>query len=212
MPLHLRTHYGWRLRHLVVLSLGLAGCLPPETGDSRITEIQQLKEHIEAQNRELTQQKSQIAEQARQIQTLQGLSESDRLAQLVHVHKIRLQSLSGGYDDDRDGIDDGAVAYLQLLDVEGDVIKAAGSVVMEVYDLAAPDSERQVLMHQLGPEELAATWFGRFMTSHYTIKAPWPSGRMPTHKSLTIVVRFTELLTGASFEVQQSVQVNGPAL
>ncbi|OWY71891.1 hypothetical protein B7486_09570 [cyanobacterium TDX16] len=212
MPLHLRTHYRRRMRPLLVLSLGLAGCLQPDSGDSRITQIQQLEDRIESQNRELIQQKSQIAEQARQIQTLQGLSEPDRLARLVHVDKIRLQSLSGGYDDDRDGIDDGAVAYLQLLDAQGDVIKAAGSVVMEVFDLAAPDAERQVLMHQLGPEELAATWFGRFMTSHYSIKAPWPSGRMPAHKSLTIVVRFTELLTGESFEVQLPVKVNGPAL
>lgn len=212
MPLHLRTHYGCRLRPLFVLSLGLAGCLPPDSGDSRITQIQQLEDRIESQNRELIQQKSQIAEQARQIQTLQGLSETDRLARLVHVNKIRLQSLSGGYDDDRDGIDDGAVAYLQLLDGQGDVIKAAGSVAMEVYDLAAPDSQRQVLIHQLGPEELAATWFGRFMTSHYSIKAPWPSGRIPAHESLTIVVRFTELLTGESFEVQQPVKVKGPAL
>jgi hypothetical protein len=192
--------------------LGLTGCFPAEKADSRITQIQQLEDRVQAQDRELIQQKSQIAEQARQIQTLQGLSEPDRLARLIHVDKIRLQSLSGGYDDNRDGIDDGAVAYLQLLDGQGDVIKAAGSVVMEVYDLAAPDSERQVLMHQLGPEELAATWFGRFMTSHYSIKAPWPSGQIPAHKSLTIVVRFTELLTGESFEVQQPVQVKGPAL
>lgn len=212
MPLHLRTHYVWRLLPLVVLSHGLTGCLSANTGDSRITEIQQLEDRIQAQDREIVQQKSQIAEQARQIQTLQGLSEPDRLARLIHVDKIRLQSLSGGYDDDRDGIDDGAVAYLQLLDAQGDVIKAAGSVVMEVYDLAAPDAERQVLLHQLDSEQLAATWFGRFMTSHYSIKAPWPSGRMPAHKSLTIVVRFTELLTGESFEVQQSVKVNGPAL
>lgn len=212
MPLARLPQWKFAMGASAVMAIGLAGCLPGQGADPHITQIQELEDKVQAQDRQLVQQRGQIAEQAREIQTLQGLGDEARLARLVHVDKITLESLSGGYDDDRNGIDEGAVAYLRLLDHDGDVIKAAGSAVMEVYDLAAAESERQVAYLELGPDELAATWFGRFMTSHYTLKAPWKSGNGPAHKTLTIVVRFTELLTGKAFEAQLTAQVNGPSL
>lgn len=202
----------WLIRGaLGVFILALGGCNGTQA-DPHITQIQELEDKVQGQNRVIQAQKSQIAEQQREIQTLQGLGDEARLARLIHVDRISLEGMSGGYDDDRDSVDEGAVAYLRLMDKDGDVIKAAGSAVLEAYDLAAPESERLVASAEFNPDEMAAAWFGRFLTSHYTLRAPWKSGKLPAHKTLTIVVRFTELLTGKSFEVQHTAEIHGPAL
>lgn len=186
-----------------------AGC-NGTVADPRVTKIQQLEDRIAEQTRQLQKKDEEIAQQSRMIQELRVLNGEERLARLVRVDRIELERLSGGYDENRDGVDDGVVAYLRLRDEDGDTIKAAGSVVLEAYDLAAPQSEQLVARAELDADAVQAAWFGRFMTSHYTIKAPWIDGRVPAHRRITISVRFTELLTGRTFETQHVGEVHLP--
>lgn len=181
----------------------IAGCDGGAQADSNVTRVQEQSDRLESQAQALAARDAQIAEQQRIIENLRGLSGEKRLEQLVHVARIEIEKLSGGYDDDRDGIDEGAVAYVRLYDGEGDVIKAAGSAVLEAYDLAAPAGENLVARGEFDAAAMRSLWFGRFMTSHYTLKAPWSAGRqVPPGRNVTIVVRFTELLSGRSFEAQ----------
>ncbi|MBN2563855.1 MAG: hypothetical protein JXQ75_23315 [Phycisphaerae bacterium] len=177
-----------------------------------VTENQELRDKVEAQQRLLVARDEQIQDQARHIQELQGLTGERSLDRLVHVARIELERLTGGYDDDRDGVDDGVVAYVRLIDQDGDTIKAAGSVRVRLLDLAKPPDSQLVGDVELGPEELRPAWYGRFLTSHYTIKVPWAHGaQRAEHKSITVLVRFTDLLTGQVFEAQQAVEVSGSA-
>ena len=187
-----------------------AGCPPTASDTGQVTETQQLHDNVEAQQRLLIAKDEQIEDQSARIQELQGLTGERSIERLVHVAKIDLSSLTGGYDDNRDGVDDGVVVYLVLTDQDGDTIKAAGSCEVRLLDLNNPSATQLVGEAKLGPEELRKTWYGRFMTSHYTIKVPWAGGAPhPAHKTITILVRFTDLLSGQTFETQRAVDVAG---
>lgn len=193
-------------------SCGIA-CGGGVTADPRITRIAELEDQIRQQNAELVARDAQLAEQAQTIQQLRGLSGDRGLDKLVTVDRIELASMSGGYDDDNDGRDDGVVAYLRLKDADGDTIKAAGSAILEAYDLAAPEGSKLVARIELDAEALSKLWFGRFGTSHYTIKTPWqPQGTRPQHAQITLVVYFTEMLSGRTFKTQVAAEVKGQTL
>lgn len=192
-------------------SLALFGaCNGGGGADSRVTQIQLLEDRVLEQTRQLQRKDEELSEQARIITELRGLNGDERLARLVRVDRIELERLSGGYDENRDGVDEGVVAYLRLRDVDGDSIKAAGSVVLEAYDLAAPQGEQLVARAELDVDATRAAWFGRFLTSHFAVKAPWLAGRPPANRQITLVVRFTELLTGRTFETQHVGQIHLP--
>jgi len=189
----------------------VAGC-GPETPPGAVTEIQRLRDQVISLNQRLVSREEQIRDQARRIQELQNLSGERTLDRLVHVQRVEIDRLSGGYDDDRDGVDDGVVVYLRLLDAEqgGDPIKAAGSVGVRLLDLARPPESQLVGEAHLSPEQLRSMWYGRFLTSHYSIKVPWPDEQTrPSQKIVTVLVHYTDLLTGKSFQVQGAVEVRG---
>jgi len=197
---------------LIVCTVGaLAGC-NGAAADPHIAQIQQLEDKLSEQSRLREQRDQQIAEQGRIIQDLRGLDGARRLEQLVHVARVEIERLSGGYDDDRDGVAEGVVVYLRLFDSEGDVIKAAGSAKVNVFDVSTASAPRTVCFGQWTAEQMNPLWFGALMTSHYNLRVPWPAGiRTTPSKTLTLVVQFTELLSGRTFEAQRAVDVTGAA-
>lgn len=192
--------------------LGIAtggGC----NGDSdHVKQIQDLKDQVVEQRRRLAAKDELLRTQADHIQQLQQLGGERSLDRLVHVSGIELARLSGGYDADEDGVDDGVRVYLRLRDGDGDAIKATGSVRVTLTDLALPAASQQVGFIELGPEALRPLWYGRFASYHYTIEVPWSDGAgRPAHKSIVVRVQFTDLLTGQAFEIQEVVEVVGVA-
>lgn len=192
------------LSSAVVVS-AVAGCGPTKA-DPRVTQIQELEDRVEQQGRDLAAKDAQLQAQADQIQTLQGLGGDKAIDRLVHVSSIGIDQLSGGYDDDRDGRDDGLVIYLRLLDDEQDSIKAAGSVLVRVMDLAAAEGPVMLGEVSFGAEELKSMWYGRLMSSHYAIKVPLASLALPPARDrLTVRALYTDLLTGRAFDAQAEV-------
>ena len=165
-----------------------------------------LRRQIDVLRQENARQQQQLQEQEKQLAALRGFA-PDRLNYLVHVERIEFGRFSRGYDDNKDGIDDGLNLYLALADAQGDTIKAAGDVAIEVWDLAAPAQEQR-LGHWLFPaQELAQYWLGGPMANHYRFKLAWPHGSLPQHRNLTVKLTFTDALTGQTFEIQQMFTV-----
>ena len=188
-----------------------AGCNPP-AADSRIAQVQQLQDRNQEQARLLAAKDEQLAADAKRIQELQGLNGERSIDNLVHVASIEIDRLSGGYDDDRNGVDEGVLIYLRLLDKDGDAIKASGNVHVRLLDLAKPEGSQLVGELSLDPAALRPLWYGRLLTYHYTIKVPWAGGaKRAEHKSITVVVEFTDLLSGKTFTAQKVVEVSGAA-
>jgi hypothetical protein len=196
---------------VIVVSHAVTGCNPPGP-DRRITRVQQLEDKVQQQGRLLVQKDEQIAAQAERIQQLQGLTGQRAIENLVHVASIEIDRLSGGHDDDRDSVDEGVVVYLRLLDRDGDAIKVAGSARVRLLDLAKAEGSQVVGEQSWDPTALAKVWYGRLLTYHYTLKVPWAGGaKRADHKSITVLVEFTDLLSGQVFTAQKVVEVNGAA-
>ena len=205
--LHARARRGVALSIIMMLS-----ACNNDKSDPRMSRIQELDDKVQKQARQLVDREEQLASAARTIQELRGLEGPRRLDRLVRVAKIEIERLSGGYDDNQDGVDDGVVVYVRPIDTDGDVVKAAGSAKVELFDVSQPSGPQSVGKVELNPEAMRKAWFSKFLSAHYRIKVPWAAeAASPERKSITVAVRFTDLLTGESSEAQQIVEVHKPA-
>ena len=205
-PRRLVTGFGRRC--FAALAIWVCGCQPQIGSESKVTEIQELQDQLASKRRAAEEKDYELRTQAQVIQELRGLKKEGGLEALVHVDHIELAKLSGGYDDNSDGMDDGVVIYLRLIDADGDAIKATGACRVRLLDLSQSDGGTLLAAVELDPTALRPMWFGKFMTYHYSIRIPWSQATArPKGDSITAVVNFTELLSGNNFEVQQVLKV-----
>ncbi|MBN1488717.1 MAG: hypothetical protein JXA69_02270 [Phycisphaerae bacterium] len=209
------TRVGRPVLVLVILA-GLAGC--DGLGGSG-TDVGRLQSQIDAQKKHITELEETIIalrqrtdDQDEQIATLQARGQLDPAMLIVPV-RIELERLSGGYDEDGQPGDDGVVAYVQPIDADGHVIKAAGAIEMSVFDLTEPTAPKLITQAKLDEPNTRQAWHGRFMTNHFTVKCPWapPDRKPPANRGLTIRVQFTDYLTGKTLTAETSCTIKLPA-
>ena len=150
--------------------------------------------------------RAQVASQQQQIQTLQALGGPDRLKKLFQVQRIQLGRHSGGVDLDGIAGDDGIRVYLRPIDQAGSVIKAAGAVKVQLFDLAAEEGETLVGQRTWTVDQLASEWAGGFLSYHFSLTCPWAAAAtksLPAHKQITVRVEFIDYLTGKTFSAQK---------
>lgn len=197
-----------------LLMIGSLGC--NAFGSSK--EMRLLREQVAAQKQQNAALEERIIalqrtldEQKQQITTLQTLG-ADRLAMLVAPVRLELERTTGGYDEDGRPGDDGVVAYVRPIDDDGDVVKVAGVLVMDVFDLTGVEP-RLVAHAELDAANTRKAWHGRLWTQHFTIQCPWPppGNEPPPTRELTVRVLFTDLLTGRTLTAQRAVTIKLPA-
>ncbi|MHC4982314.1 MAG: hypothetical protein ACYTF6_03995 [Planctomycetota bacterium] len=197
----------------LITALATAGGACEVVERSRFEEL--LKEHEQAKLKivglEESLQKLQTtrAEQREQIRTLQGLGEK-RLERLYHVTAIRLGRYTGGIDTDGKPGHEGIKVYLQPIDQHGSVIKAAGDVEIQLYDLAKPAEKNLIGKYTWPVDEAAKQWSSGFVTYHYGFVCPWKN-EPPKHEEITVRVQFTDYLTGKTFAAQKLCKIKRPA-
>ena len=197
-----------------VLLAGLmlsGGCVDPQGHGKGSTAYDKLAGEL-AQSQSINQQQQARIDQLQQeLDTLRGMP-ADRLEQLVQVAGISLGRFSRGHDQDKDGIDDGLTVHVVVRDRAGDVIKATGAIEIKVLDPAAASGQVELGVWSFSPGEVAQHWLGGFGTNYYKFQLPWPAGHTPKHGDLTVWARFSDVLTGRSFENQRVVAVSvGPS-
>lgn len=190
---------------LVGLALLATGCVDTTVMDLR-REIGQLNDTIRQKDRELVEQRSTIAELNRQLETARGLSQAD-MQKLVYPERLVIGSLSGGDDYDSQPGHDGITLYLQPTDKDGDALKVAGSIRVELYDLANPPDQNLLGVIDIPAEKTRELWYGKLMTYHYTVKCPWPGGRRPAHPDITVRATFVDFLTRRVMTAQATFTV-----
>lgn len=209
IPLRPRCPAGRYLLEAIGLCVltGLAGCSQRE---ETIRQLHFRIDELRAQVTQLSDQQIQDAETIealdQQIANLQTLGPR-RLDKLFTVHRIQFAKRTGGIDLDGQPGDEGVVVYLQPVDENGSVLKAAGSARVQVFDLQAPSGQQLVGEYQVDVEQMAGLWNDRLMTRHYSIRCPWPQQNPPQHSQLTVRAEFTDYLTGRTFHAQAAVNV-----
>ncbi|MEA2707609.1 MAG: hypothetical protein QOF78_210 [Phycisphaerales bacterium] len=132
---------------------------------------------------------------------------NERLDTLFTAHGLKFGRLTGGADLDKNSPgDDGLKIYVVPTDGRGDPIKAAGSFVVEAFDLANGENNR-IGRWEYPLEQAEKNWFGQAMMYTYVLPAPWQQQR-PAHDELTVRVTFTDALTGRTITGQKVVKAN----
>ena len=133
---------------------------------------------------------------------------SARLENLFTTHGLQLGRLTGGADLDRAKPgDEGLKIYATPKDDQGEPYKAAGSFVVEAFDLSAnpPHVGRWTFDTQAARE----SWLGVALARAYVLTCPWQTP--PQRAELTVKVTFRDELTGREFHEQKLVKVQPPA-
>ncbi|MCP4708736.1 MAG: hypothetical protein GY869_08935 [Planctomycetes bacterium] len=186
------------------LAAGLmSGCNGPKTPAKETLFL--LEQENARLQRTIVDQEKQIEQLQTQIADLRNLP-IEEMTELIQVDRIEFGRFTRAFDRDEDGYDEGVLAYLHTLDREGDRIKSAGSVQLELWDLAQTAGGGKLGQWHYDITELGDYWLSGPLTYHFKFEQDWPDGIQPGNKNLTIKLTFSDALTGKVFEIQQMVE------
>ncbi len=200
-----RPRGGRALAAAAVLWCGVAaGCWTPTQGDVQ-QENRALREALRKRESELAAQATTIEQLHRQLTLARGLSDDD-LKKIFYPERLEIDRLSGGADYDGRPGDDGVTVHLRPIDRDGDVIKVAGDIRIQLFDLAAPPDRNLIGEYTIPADQVGKLWHGKLLTGHYTIKCPWP-GLPPENPVITIRAVFVDYFTRRVVSAQAVCQV-----
>jgi outer membrane murein-binding lipoprotein Lpp len=188
--------------HFTFAIILLAGCSSPNKANINLRKQNaELRTQLENLQREHEADVAAIrAAESRGGTTVPALP-SERLAELFTVHGIQFGKLTG-IDPDRANA---LKAYVVPTDGVGEPIKAAGSFVVEAFDLAA-GADVRLGRWEFPVRDAAKNWFGKGLL--YTYVLPLPLEKTPGHGEITLRVMFTDGLTGREFSEQRIVKIS----
>jgi len=188
-----------------VLWCGAAvGCWTPTQGEVQ-QENRALREALRKRESELAAQATTIEQLNRQLTLARGLSDDD-LKKIFYPERLEIDRLSGGADYDGRPGDDGVTVHLRPIDRDGDVIKVAGDIRIQLFDLAAPPDRNLIGEYTISADQVGKLWHGRLLTGHYTVKCPWP-GPPPENPEITIRAVFVDYFTRRVVSAQAVCQI-----
>lgn len=155
---------------------------------------------------QLEQAKADNEQAKRQIQVISGLSPQVRLENLYDLQKIRITGYTNLYDKDNDGRCEELIVYIKPFDAEGDIVKATGTVDVELWDLNKTGDKALLGRWSVAPAELKKMWFATLVTINYRLAFDVSEIVEKYDRPLTVKVTFTDYLTGKVFTEQKVIK------
>jgi hypothetical protein len=180
------------------------GCQKPDTAE-KPSPLQQVEQLI-AQKTELQSnlEKSQIENDRlkKQIDTLSNLPGEKKAESLYQLQAVKIGRYTNLYDEDKNWTKEKLIVYVQPVDEVGDIIKAAGAVDVQLWDLNKKESESLVAQWRIEPNELKKLWLNSMFSGNYRLTFDLPALEEKADRALTIKVAFTDYLSGRTFTDQ----------
>ena len=199
-PTHLRIYAS-------TLLLLLAGCgIGSERKDPAVLKAEKLVQEKAALTGEVQQYQAEIEQLRGQIQALSAVPQDQR-ANPYELTTIRVAKISNFFDKNNDGKQEKLIVYIQPIDAEGDIVKAAGTVSVQLWNLNNPNGEALLGQWKVEPTELRKLWFDSFTTG-YRLTFDRPEAVGVFSEPLTLKITFMDYLTGKSFRAQQVIKPN----
>jgi len=165
----------------------------------------------------LTQEKTELTRQIerseaekeqlkKQIQVLSGLPSEVKPREIYDLQEVRITRYTNLYDKDKDGKKEKLIVYLQPIDKDGDIIKAAGAVDVQLWDLNKNDGQAMLGAWHTGPDELKKLWFAAIISTNYRLTFDVADKIDSFKEPLTVKVAFTDYLTGKVFKEQKVIK------
>jgi len=167
-------------------------------------EVEKLQQEKAGLTGEVQQCQAEIEQLRAQVRSLSTLPK-DESNNPYKLTSVRVAKISNFFDKDSDGKQEKLVVYVQPIDAEGDIIKAAGTAAVQLWNLDNPNGEALLGQWQVEPAELRKLWFDS-LTTGYRLTFDRPEGLEVLSEPLTVKVSFTDYLTGETFRVQQVIK------
>lgn len=203
----------WHFLLLPISSILLIVSVGCTNKDARLLEAQdqnrQLSQQLRQSQQTIEAKQDQISRQSEQIENLTDLGPK-RMDVLFTVDRIKLGRYSGGTSlDDMPG-DDGVKVYIIPQDDAGRTVTAAGSIEVNVFDLAEKDAPL-LMSYSFSAEKVRKHWHSGGLANHYAITCPWKDA-LPSGNEITIRVKFVDYLTGQTFTATKQCQIRPPTV
>ena len=164
------------------------------TGDKRVM-MHQI-EQLESKNKGLQ----------KQINTLHSLPDDVKLKDIYEVQSIRITKYTNLYDKDKDGKRETLIVYLQPVDQEGDIIKVPADVHVRLLDLDKDKDPVVLGKWHITPDRLRKLWFNALLKTNYRLTFDVADKLDGYEEPLTVMVTFTDHLSGRVFEEQKLIK------
>jgi len=193
---------------LVAGLMSLAGCA------AKTDEVLELQRDNRELHRQLREHKQTISAQQ---EALRGKDEQisrllklgpKRMEALFAVEKIILSRYTGGFNLDKTGGDHGVRVYMIPQDQAGRTVTAAGSVEIDVFDLARKD-QSLLMSYSFTAAQAKEHWQSGALANHYSFTCPWKD-KEPLGDEITIHVKFVDYLSGRSFTASKQCPIDNP--
>ena len=133
----------------------------------------------------------------------------EQTGNLVRLAGVKINTLlSGGKDRDGQPGDDLLVALISPHDEQGDLVKIAGEVEIEAYDMTRPGDDKRVGRWTFTPEQAAKAWHSGFVGAGLQFELPWQA--VPANKELLVHARL-RTTDGRQFDTNSPLKVVPPA-
>ena len=184
--------------------LSATGC-ETNRGVSLEEQIRILKQDKKQLTNRLEQSQTENKKSKEQIQVLSGLKPEVRLENLYDLQKIRITRYTNFYDKDKDGRKEKLIVYIQPIDEESDIVKASGTVHVQLWDLNKNDGNALIGQWHIKPEQLKELWFATLITINYRLTFDIADKIDKIEEPLIVKVTFTDYLTGKVFKEQKVI-------
>ena len=201
----------------VLCALGLAGCA--SRGNVEILEAElrqeehareQLAEHLRQSQEELKIARTDAAALRAQLADRRQTALSPEQADVLYrAEAIKFgMLLTSGQDRDGQPGDDALSVLITPVDVHGDLVKLAGDVELELFDMTRSPERQRLGRWRYPVEEVREHWHKGFMSAGYLFQVEWETP--PTSPELTLHARLTAG-DGRQFDATTQVKVAPPA-
>ena len=130
----------------------------------------------------------------------------EQTGNLVRLAGVKINTLlSGGKDRDGQPGDDLLVALITPHDEQGDLVKIAGEVEIEAYDMTRSGDDKRVGRWTFDSEQSAKAWHSGFVGAGLQFELPWQE--IPTNKELLVHARL-RTSDGRQFDTSSPLKVS----
>jgi cell division protein FtsB len=196
-------HFAFCIFIFLILVTGCANPDKKETYDVQIEQLTQEKTQLQKQIEQSEKENDQLRQQ---VQVLSGLPEEVKLEKLNKLENIKIGRYTDFYDKDEDGKKEKLIVYIQPTDEQGDALKAAGTVEVQLWDLNKTNGQAMLGQWKVGPDELKKLWFETLVSIYYRLTFDVADIVDNLKEPLTVKVTFTDYLTGKVFNEQKVIK------
>ena len=191
---------------LAACLLALAvGCEGPNNRVSPADQVETLRRQKSQLTARIEQLETQNRQLQKRVQTLSGLPEGQRGVNLYPLESVRIGRYTDFYDKDGDGRKEKLIVYIQPIDEQGDVVKAAGAVDVQLWDLNNQADKALLGQWHVEQQELKKVWFATLIIINYRLTFDVADLVKTFDEPLTIKITFTDYLSGKVFEAQKVI-------